>query len=380
MKRIGIGAVAALLMAFGTAHADITAGVILSMTGPAATLGKPEKEAISLFPKTIGGQKIDYIFLDSGTDPTKAVKDAKKLIQQHHVDLIIGPSITPNALAVIDVVAAAKVPEIAIVPSVANPVTKKTRWVFSTPQANPLMAEAVVKDMVKRDIKTVGFIGFNDAYGEMWLHDFSAAAGAKGIKIVDTEKFERSATSVTGQALHIKAAAPQAVLVAASGTPAALPVTTLKQMGYSGRIYETHAAANPDFLRVCGDACNGVILPVSPGVVADQLPDSNPVKAAAMKFANAYEGKYGKYSTSQFASNAWSTGVLLEHAIPVALKHAQPQNKVKFRAALRNALEGLKNVASSDGIYNMSATDHSGLDNRAVVVVQVVDGHWKLVQ
>lgn len=379
MKLAGIGVLAASLLAFGPAHADITAGVILSMTGPAATLGKPEKNAIALFPKTIGGQKMDYVFLDDGTDPTKAVKDAKKLIQEHNVDLIIGPSITPSALAVIDVVAAAKVPQIAIVPSVANPVTAKTHWVFSTPEQNPLMAGAVVKDMVKRGFKTVGFIGFNDAYGQMWLRDFGAAAKAKGIKIVDTESFERSATSVTGQVLHIKAAAPQAVLVAASGTPAALPVKTLKQMGYAGQIYETHAAANPDFLRVCGADCEGVILPVGPGVVADQLPDSNPVKAAAMKFATAYEGAYGKNTLSQFASDAWGAGALLEHAIPVALKQAQPTDTVKFRAALRDALEGLKNVAASDGIYNMSPTDHGGLDERAVVAVQIKDGHWKLV-
>lgn len=380
MKYAGIGVLAASLLAFGPAHADITAGVFLSMTGPAAVLGKATQNTIALFPKEIGGQKINYIFLDNATDPTMAVKNAKKLIAEHNVDVLIGPSITPSALAAREVAAAAKVPEIAIVPSVAMPVTDKSRWTFSTPDQNPLMAAAATADMAKRGVKKAAFIGFSDAFGDLWLHDFSATTKDAGIEIVASERFARSATSVTGQALHIKAAAPDAVMIVASGTPAALPVRALREVGYKGLIYETQAAANPDFLRVCGADCEGVIVPVAPGFVADQLPDSNPFKAAATEFFNTYETAYGKGSVSQFAADSWGAAVLLEHAIPVALKTADPSDKVAFRAALRDALEGVSGVPAPDGMFQMSATNHGDLAQGAAVTVQIKDGHWKLLQ
>ncbi|WP_031405338.1 ABC transporter substrate-binding protein [Thiomonas sp. FB-Cd] len=379
MKALKTGVLAAALLTAVPAMAQVHVGVILSLTGPAASLGIPEKKTVELFPKTIDGQAITYTILDDGSDPTTAVKDARQLIEQDHVDVILGPSITPNALAIIDVVAEKRVPDIAIVPSISNPVTDKTRWVFSAPQSNALMAHAVVENMLKQGYKKVAFIGFSDAYGEGWWKAFSADAKSNGIDVVDKESYARTATSVTGQALHILAAKPQAVLVAASGTPAALPARALKQVGFKGQIYQTHGVANPDFLRVCGADCNGTLLPVAPGLVASQLPQSTPFKAAAVRMDQIFEKAYGN-TVSQFTVNAWDSGVLLEHALPVALKVAKPADKTAFRAALRDALEGLKDVPGADGIYTMSATDHNGLDARAVVMVRIENGAWKLVK
>jgi branched-chain amino acid transport system substrate-binding protein len=375
-------AAAIALASASAAWADIKVGVVLSETGPAASLGIPEKKTVELFPKEIAGQKIDYIFMNDGSDPTAAVKATKKLIDEDKVDVVIGSSITPNSLAMVDVVGGAKVPNISLAAgrNIVFPVEGNRTWVFNTPQTTGLMARAVVKNMVQNKIKTAAYIGFDDAYGQDWFKNFAEECKAAGIELVADERYNRTATSVTGQALHILSAKPQAVLIGASGTPAVLPERTLKQVGYKGQIYQTHGVANPDFLRVCGADCNGTILPVSPGVVAAQLPADSPIKQSAMRYADAYEKAYGKNQLSQFSANAWDAGTLLEHAIPVALKSAQPDNVVAFRAALRDALEGLKNIAGADGIYNMSPTDHNGLDDRAVAMVRIENGTWKLLK
>lgn len=375
-------AAAISLAATSAAWADIKIGVVLSETGPAASLGIPEKKTVELFPKDIAGQKMDYIFMNDGSDPTSAVKAAKKLIDEDKVDVIIGSSITPNSLAMVDVVGGAKVPNISLAAgrNIVFPVEGNRLWVFNTPQTTGLMARAVVKNMAQNKFKTVAYIGFDDAYGQDWYNNFAKECEAAGIKIVANESYNRTATSVTGQALHILTAKPQAVLIGASGTPAVLPERTLKQVGYKGQIYQTHGVANPDFLRVCGSDCNGTILPVSPGVVAAQLPPDSPIKQSAMRYADAYDKAYGKNQLSQFSANAWDAGTLLEHAIPIALKKAQPSDVVAFRAALRDAIEGLKNVAGADGIYNMSPTDHNGLDDRAVAMVRIENGAWKMLK
>ncbi|MGA8010388.1 MAG: ABC transporter substrate-binding protein [Thiomonas sp.] len=375
-------AAAVALATTASAWADIKVGVVLSATGPAASLGIPEKKTVELFPKEIAGQKMDYIFMDDGSDPTAAVKATKKLIDDDKVDIVIGSSITPNSLAMIDVVGGGKTPNISLAAgrSIVYPVEGNRQWVFNTPQTTGLMARAVVKNMVQNKFKTVAYIGFSDAYGEDWFKNFAAECKAAGIDVVASERFNRTATSVTGQVLHIMAAKPQAVLIGASGTPAALPERALKQVGFKGQIYQTHGVGNPDFLRVCGADCNGTILPISPGVVAAQLPADSAIKQSAVKYANAYEGAYGKNQLSQFSANAWDAGTLLEHAIPVALKTAQPSDLAGFRAALRDALEGLKNIAGADGIYSMSPTDHNGLDDRAVAIVRIENGTWKMVK
>ncbi len=375
-------ATAIALAGTSTAWADIKVGVVLSETGPAASLGIPEKKTVELFPKEIAGQKIEYIFMNDGSDPTAAVKATKKLIDEDKVDVVIGSSITPNSLAMVDVVGGAKVPNISLAAGrpIVFPVEGNKKWVFNTPQTTGLMARAVVRNMVQNKIKSVAYIGFSDAYGEDWYNNFAAECKAAGIDVVANERYSRTATSVTGQALHILTAKPQAVLIGASGTPAALPERALKQVGFKGQIYQTHGVANPDFLRVCGVDCNGTVLPVSPGVVAAQLPADSPIKQSAMKYAQAYDTAYGKNQLSQFSANAWDAGTLLEHAIPVALKSAQPDNLVAFRGALRDALEGLKNIAGADGIYNMSPTDHNGLDDRAVAMVRIENGTWKMLK
>ena len=379
MKRFAkLGLVAAALAAtWGSVWADINVGVVVSATGPAASLGIPEKNTFALMPQTIAGQKVQYIILDDASDTTAAVANTRKLISESKADIIIGSSITPNSLAMIDVVAEGKTPMITLAASakIIEPMDDKKKWVFKTPQNDGLMAGAIADHMAKSGVKTVGYIGFNDAYGESWLQEFKKAGEAKGLKLVATEAFSRSDTSVTGQALKIMAAKPDAVLVAGSGTPAALPEKTLKERGYKGKYYQTHGVANADFLRVGGKDVEGTFLPAGPILVADQLPDSNPVKKEGVAYVQAYEGKYGKGSAATFGAHAWDAGKVMAAAIPEALKKAQP-GTAEFRVALRDALEQTKGVAGAHGIFSYTPTDHLGIAN-GVVMVKIENGTWK---
>jgi branched-chain amino acid transport system substrate-binding protein len=370
----------AALLATTAAQADLTVGVTLSATGPAASLGIPEKNTIALMPKTIGGQKVNYIVLDDASDTSTATSNARKLVTEHKVDVILGSSTTPNSLAMIDIIAEAQTPTISLAASsrVIEPMDAKRKWMFKTPQNDIMMALAIAEHMANAGVKSVAFIGFADAYGEGWLQEFGKAAGLKKLSVVATERYARNDTSVTAQVLKLVAANPDAILVAGSGTPAALPQVALKERGYKGKVYQTHGVANGDFLRVGGKDVEGTLLPAGPVLVAEQLPAGHPVKKAAQAYVAAYEAAHGKGSASTFGAHAWDAGLVLSAAVPVALKKAQPGTPA-FRAALRDALEQTKDLAGAHGIFNMSAADHLGLDQRARVMVRIENGTWKYV-
>jgi branched-chain amino acid transport system substrate-binding protein len=368
----------AALCAATLAQADVNVGVTLSATGPAASLGIPQKNTIALMPTSIGGQKINYIVLDDASDTTVAVSNTRKLITENKVDVILGSTTTPNSLAMIDVVAEAQTPMISMAASarIVEPVDAKKRWVFKTPQNDIMMSLAIATSMANVGVKTVGFIGFADAYGEGWFGEFNKVAALKGLKVVASERYARTDTSVTGQVLKLVAANPDAILIAGSGTPAVLPQRTLKERGYTGRYYQTHGVANNDFLRVGGKDVEGTLLPAGPVLVATQLPANHPVTKSALEYVAKFEAMYGKGSTSTFGGHVWDAGLLMQSAVAIALKKAQP-GTAEFRSALRDALETTKELHGAHGIFNMSPTDHLGLDQRARVMVKIENGAWK---
>jgi branched-chain amino acid transport system substrate-binding protein len=378
-----LGAALALAAAgiAGSARADINVGVTLSATGPAASLGIPEKNTFELLPTTIGGEKVNWIVLDDASDTTKAVTNTKKLISENKVDVIVGSTITPNSLAMIDVAADAETPMISMAASsrIVDHTNPKTKWVFKTPQSDSLMADAIAISMKANGVKTMGFIGFADGYGDSWLVEMRRSAQTAGIKIVGEEKYNRTDSSVTGQVLKLVAANPDAILIAAAGTPGATPQKELAARGYKGKIYQTHGIANPDFLRVVGKDGNGTILPIGPMLVFEQLPDSNPIKKAAAEYITKYEAKYGKDSRSTFGGHAWDSYLLLARAIPEALKKAKPGTR-EFRFALRDALENTKELVATHGVYTMTPSEHNGLDNRARTMIEIENGKWVLVK
>jgi len=372
---------AGLLLGTVVARAEIRIGVIASSTGPTAVVGIPQKNTVALLPSEIGGQKIEYIVLDDASDPTSAVTNVRKLVTEHKVDALIGPTTTPAALAILDFVAEAKTPLLTTVgsSSVIQPMDDKKRWVFKTTQNDDLIATAVVANMTAVGIRSVGFIGFNDPYGENWYKVFAPMAAQAGIRIVASERFNRTDPSVTGQALKLISARPDAVFIAATGGPAVLPQVSLQEKGYKGRIYQTHGVATNDFIRLGGKVVEGTLMAGGPMLVAADLPESNPIKAVAEGYVKAYEGKYGAGSMSTFGANTFDAGLLLQKAIPQALAKARP-GSAEFRAALRDALERSREVVGVHGIFNMSPQDHNGMDQRARVMMTVKGGKWILVR
>jgi branched-chain amino acid transport system substrate-binding protein len=372
-----LSAIAALLLAAVAAHADIRVGVIASSTGPTAVVGIPQKNTVALLPAEIGGHKVEYIVLDDASDPTNAVTGVKKLIGEHKVDALIGPTTTPAALAILDFVAEAKTPLLTTVGSsaVILPMDDRKRWVFKTTQNDDLIAGAVLAQMAASGVRTVGFVGFNDPYGENWYKVFAPMAEKAGIRIVASERFNRTDQSVTGQVLKLIAAKPDAVFIAATGGPAVLPQSGLQEKGYKGRIYQTHGVATNDFIRLGGKTVEGTLMAGGPMLVADELPGNNPVKAVAQGYIKAYEGKYGAGTMSTFGANTFDAGLLLQKAIPEALRKAKPGTP-EFRSALRDALEQSKEVVGAQGVFNMTAQDHNGMDERARVMMTVRNGKW----
>ena len=372
--------IAALVLAAGASAQTIRIGVSVSTTGPAASLGIPEANTAKMMPKEIAGHAVEYVVLDDASDTTKAVANMRKMLTDDRVDAVIGSSTTPVSLAMVEVAGETRTPTISLAASeaIVAPVDGPKKWVFKSPQNDSLMAAAIADYMAAQGVKSVAFIGFNDAYGDGWLKVITAALETHKIPLVASERYARSDTSVTGPILKLMAAKPDVVLVAGAGTPAALPQKTLKERGYAGKIYQTHGAANNDFLRVGGKDVEGTIMPAGPVLVAAQLPDSNPVKAAGLTYTKAYEAAYGPGSVSTFGAHANDAGVLLASAIPTALKSARPGTP-EFRSALRDAIEASKDVVYSQGIVNMTATDHVGQDKRARVMVTIENGAWKLL-
>lgn len=369
--------VAAALLASPLAFAQIKIGLMVSATGPTSAIGIPQKNTAALLPTKMGALTIEYIQLDDGGDTTRAVQNVKKLIQENNIDAMIGPSTTPNALAILPIIAEAKVPLLATVgtQSVVEPLDAQRRWVFKTTQNDDLIAEALVGHMVKNNVKTVGFIGLNDPYGENWFKVFSDLAGKAGITIVASERYARQDQSVTGQALKIVAGKPDVVLVAGVGGPGVLPQTTLRDQGYKGVVYQTHGVATEDFIRLGGAKVEGTVLAAGPMLVIDEIPDTNPIKAVSMRYIQAYEKLYGTRPAT-FGANTYDAGLILQAAMPHALTKGKPGTEA-FRVALREQLENAGNVVGCQGVFNMSPTNHNGMDKRARVLITVRDGKFR---
>lgn len=378
-KLIRVGAALVVLATAAAALAQVRVGVTVSATGPAASLGIPERNTVALCPRLIAGKSVEYIVLDDASDTTTAVQNTRKLIGESKVDAIVGSTTTPNSLAMLDVFADAETPVISLASSVRiiEPVDAKRAWSFKTPQTDVMMAGAILEHAAAAGVKSLGYVGFSDALGEAFFVEIEKAAKARNIALVANERYSPKDTSVVGQSLKLMAAKPDAIVIGASGTPAALPATTLTERGYKGRLYFNHGVANNDFLRVGGEDVEGAFVPASPVIVASQLPDSHPAKAQALEYTKLYEAAYGAGSVSAFGSYTWDACLELANAIPAALKSAQP-GTVEFRRALRDALEATKNLAVTNGVVNMSKADHLGLDSRARVMVRIENRRWKL--
>ena len=369
-------AAASALLAAAPALADITLGISLPLTGPASGLGIPMQNYFKLWPTSIAGEKLNVIILDDATDPTKGVQNARKFVSEDKVDMIIGSAATPVGIAMADVAMEAQTVQLAATPMGLPP--GKDAWTFRLPQGNDVMAHAVVALMKKQGVKTIGFLGYTDAYGEQWLKAITPEAEKNGIKVIATERFARADTGVTAQALKLTAANPDAMLIVASGSGAAMPEKAIVERGYKGKIYQTHAAASKDLMRIGGKDVEGTFVVSGPAVVGDLLPESHPSKRLAMDFVAKYDRAYGAGSHNQFAGHAYDALIVLEKIVPMALKKAKPGTK-EFRAALRDAMETMGRTVFSHGVMNWTPTDHWGYTLETGVMLVVKNGDWALV-
>ena len=369
-----------LLLLTTTAHAEITIGAVLSLTGPGAGLGIPERNTIELLPVTIAGEKVRWVVLDDASDTTAAVRAARKLIEEDHVDAIMGPSTTPNSMALLDVIGAAGVPMISLAGSSAvnEPPEGNRRWAFKLIPSERVATVQIVDHMLRTGKTSLGHIGFANALGDGYIKALDAQAGERGVKTLLEVRYNPGDTSVTPQVLRLTQARPDAVFVAASATPATTPIIELRARGYTGPIYTVQGIAGPDAIRVGGAALNGTMFSSVPVLVAEQLPDGHPVKAAALKFVQAYEGKYGPGTRSLFGATLWDGFLLIDAAVPVALKAGQPGTPA-FRTALRDAMENVRNLPGAEAVFSLSPTDHSGARADSQVMVEIRDGSYHLM-
>jgi branched-chain amino acid transport system substrate-binding protein len=368
-------AIAVTIAASGSALADITIGVSASLTGPGSGLGIPVNNGVKMWPTSIAGEKLRVVVLDDATDPTKGVQNARRFVNEEKVDIIIGSCITPVAVAMSEVAAESKTVQLALSPIGLPP--GKDGWTFRMPQSNSVMANAMVGHMKAQGVKSVGFLGYTDAYGEQWLDAVKPLLEAAGIKLVGVERFARTDTSVTAQALKLTAANPEAMIVVASGSGAAMPQLGLVERGFKGKFYQTHGAATKDLMRIGGKDVEGTFVTAGPVVVAEQLPESHPSRALGVKFNAAYEAIHGAGQRNQFAAHSYDTILMLERVVPLALKKAKP-GSAEFRAALKEALETTPALTVTHGVLDFTPTDHWGFRPDTGVVMKVVSGDWKL--
>jgi branched-chain amino acid transport system substrate-binding protein len=356
---------------------EITIGISITTTGPGAALGIPERNALEFVPKEIGGVPLKVIVLDDGGDPTVATTNARRFVTESKADIIMGSSITPPTIAVSDVANEAGVPHFGLSPFPITPARMK--WSVSMPQPIPIMGKVLYEHMKAHNIKTVGYIGYSDSYGDLWFNDFKAQGVPMGMTLVDEERFARPDTSVTGQVLKLVAANPDAILIGASGTAAGLPQSELRDRGYKGLIYQTHGAASMDFIRIAGKSAEGVIMASGPVMDPEDQSDSALTKKPGLALDKAYEAKYGPNSRSQFAGHSYDAFLVLERVIPVALKTAKPGTP-EFREAIRQALLTERDIAASQGVYNFTEKDRYGLDDRSRILLTVKDGKYVLTK
>lgn len=382
LSRFVLGAAAALALAAPAAAQDLKIGLSVSLSGPNSSLGVPYangmKAALAIKPE-IGGRKVQLIVLDDASDPTTSGRNARKLVEEEKVDVLMGSSGVPATIAISQVGRETKTPMIGLSPIQLKP--EDAEWTVTVAQPPQLMIDAIVERMKQNGVKTVGFIGFSDAWGDLVYNALSKAAEPAGIKVVANERYARADQSVSGQVLKLIAARPDAVMTGGAGTPGALPYLALQERGFKGGIYGQHGLVNADFLRVAGKAAHGSWVPTGPVIVADQLSNDHPTKKVTQEFRSVYQKMHGQPSTDAFSAYSVDAYLVFADAAQRALaaKKGQPGTP-EFRQALRNAIFSTKEVVGTHGVYNFKPGDIYGVDKRARVVVKVENGQWKLAQ
>jgi branched-chain amino acid transport system substrate-binding protein len=365
-----------------TGHAEILVGFVTGLSGPVSSIGIPNSKGVKageLYTGKIGNENVRVIQLDDASNPTASTQNARKLVEEDHVDFLIGTSGTPQTTAMATIASQLKTPMVAVSPLAAVPKADGGPWVVQIPQPASILVHAIVDHMKKSGVKTVAFLGFGDAFGDLMYNSLVAETKDAGIKVVANERYGRADTSVTAQALKVVATHPDAVMLGGTGTPGALPVLALKERGYKGEVYGNHGMISADFLRLAGKAADGIICPTGPVTAAEQLPASNPIRKVSLDYLAAYQKANGALPTDSFASYGFDGWLAFADAAKRALATGAKPGTPEFHKALREALFSTKELVGTQGIYNFRPDNSAWVDKRAVILVQIEDGKYKLL-
>lgn len=370
----------ALGMPAAGAQAQIKIGITASASGPGAALGQPQMKAVAALPKEMGGQTVTYIALDDESDPTKAAQNARKLITDEKVDALVGSSLTPVTLPLIDIAAENKTPlmTMAAAAVLVTPMDDKKRWVYKVVPNDDIMARAILKYIAKTGVKTLGYIGVSDAYGEGYYKELSQLAPSLGITLTTHEVYARSDASVTGQVLKVLATKPDAVFIASAGTPAVLPQKGLRERGYKGPIFQTHGVSMDEFIKLGGKDVEGAIYTGEAYTVASDLPPDSPFQKPTSEYIKAYQAANGNVP-SIFGAHLYDSIMLLARATPEALKAGKPGTP-EFRTALRDEIEKTKDLYLNNGLSDMTPENHNGYDERSAFLIKIENGAFRLLK
>lgn len=366
------------------AQAPIRIGFIDALSGPNAALGLPQQRGLQVahaqWPE-VDGHKVIVITEDDGSDPAASEREARKLAHDDHVDVLIGTVGVPNVMAMASIATSSRTPQISPDPTSHPTTDPATQWTVSIEQPFGLMVGTVVRQMRKDGVKTVAYIGFSDALGDLAYRDLVASAKQAGIKVLDDERYARSDTSVTGQVLRMMSLHPDAVFGGNSGSAAALPFLALRKLGYKGRFYDQHGVINDAFVKVVGEAGNGLVAVSGPGVVAEQLPRDNPVRPVALKFLELYRKRFHADPSGLFESYGYDAYRLF---VSAARRATGTPGTAAYRASLRQAILSTHGLVQTNGILSFKPGDYYGygsgrVDQHAAVPVRLVDGKWRLI-
>jgi branched-chain amino acid transport system substrate-binding protein len=372
--------VVAASLAAGAARAEITVGFVTSQSGPGSSIGvlydRGMKAALE-YAASVGEEKVKLIQLDDSSDPSTATRNARKLVEENKVDLMIGTATAASTSAMVAVANELKVPFIAISPITVAANDAGDRWAIVMPQPPSLMVKVVVDRMKRDGVKQFAYIGFSDAWGDLVYNGAQKPAEADGLKILTNERYARTDTSVTGQVLKMLAAKPDAVLLGGAATQGALPALALAERGYKGPLYGTPALLNADFIRVGGKAVEGVLVSAGPVIVAEQLPDDHFSKKISMAFREAYQKANGMPTTDGFSAYSFDAWLVFLDAAKRAMAAGAKPGTPEFRVALKNAIFSTKDLVGTHAVYNFKPSDSYGVDERSLVLVRLVNGQWK---
>ena len=373
----GAGIALAFAAAAAFAQEPIRIGAFLSVTGPAAFLGDPEQKTLEMYVEKLNaaggvlGRKLVLVAYDSAGDAEKARTFAKRLIEQDKVDLIVGGSTTGETMAAVPLVEQAGVPFISLAGAVVivEPVKK---WVFKTPHTDRMACEKIFLDMRARGATRVALISGAGGFDKSMRAECLKVSKNHGIEIVADETYGAADTDMTAQLTKIRQNTQvQAILNAGFGQGPAIVTRNYRQIGISVPLYQSHGVASKEYIKLAGDAAEGVRLPAAALLVAEKLADGDPQKTVVALYTREYTGRF-KSDVSTFGGHAYDGLMLAVEAI----RKAGSTDKAK----VRDALESLKGYVGTGGIVNLSPSDHMGLDLSAFRMLEIRKGDWTLVK